>query len=127
MAITVRGVIDSIGSNKAKAIAIGSSAAVLGGAAITVIRARRSKSKTTGKTTTRKTSKRKSTSTKRKSKSTSTKRTSSSGRKSRGKVNTKKIHYTKNGQPYVYKANGQAKFISKRSAKASKKRKGGRY
>jgi len=46
----------------------------------------------------------------------------------------RRIRYTKNGQPYVIKyrnINGKrrkmAMFISKRSAKASRKRSGGRY
>lgn len=39
----------------------------------------------------------------------------------------KRIRYTKNGQPYVIMASGKARFISKRGAKISRKRKGGRY
>lgn len=39
----------------------------------------------------------------------------------------KRIRQTKNGQPYVILANGRAKFITKSSAKLSRKRKGGRY
>lgn len=39
----------------------------------------------------------------------------------------KRIRMTKNGQPYVILASGKARFISKRSAKLSRKRKGGRY
>lgn len=39
----------------------------------------------------------------------------------------KRIRYTKNGQPYVLLASGKARFISKRGAKMSRKRKGGRY
>jgi hypothetical protein len=34
---------------------------------------------------------------------------------------------TKNGQPYVIMASGKARFISKKSARSSRKRKGGRY
>jgi len=40
---------------------------------------------------------------------------------------TKRIRMTKTGQPYVILANGRARFIKKSSAKASRKRKGGRY
>lgn len=40
---------------------------------------------------------------------------------------TKRIRMTKNGQPYVIMASGKARFISKRSARSSRKRKGGRY
>ena len=39
----------------------------------------------------------------------------------------KRIRYTKNNQPYIILASGKARFISKRSASSSKKRKGGRY
>lgn len=39
----------------------------------------------------------------------------------------KRIRMTKNGQPYVIMANGRARFISKKSARLSRKRKGGRY
>jgi hypothetical protein len=39
----------------------------------------------------------------------------------------RKIHYTKYGQPYIIKPNGMARFITKRGAKSSKHRKGGRY
>jgi hypothetical protein len=39
----------------------------------------------------------------------------------------RRIRQTKNGQPYVILANGRARFISKKSAKASRSRSGGRY
>lgn len=39
----------------------------------------------------------------------------------------RRIRMTKNGQPYVILASGKARFISKKSASASRKRKGGRY
>ena len=39
----------------------------------------------------------------------------------------RRIRYTKRGQPYVIGAHGKAKFISRKSAKSSYKRKGGRY
>lgn len=39
----------------------------------------------------------------------------------------KRIRITKNGQPYIILASGKARFISKRSARISRKRKGGRY
>lgn len=40
---------------------------------------------------------------------------------------TKRIRQTKNGQPYVILKSGKARFISKASAKRSRKTKGGRY
>ena len=39
----------------------------------------------------------------------------------------KRIHYTKNGQPYIIVAGGKARFIKRKSARISKKRRGGRY
>ena len=42
-------------------------------------------------------------------------------------TSTKRIRQTKNGQPYIIMASGKAKFISKKSARLSRKRKGGRY
>jgi hypothetical protein len=40
---------------------------------------------------------------------------------------TKRIFHTKTGQPYIKNSKGQARFISKKSARSSRKRKGGRY
>jgi len=45
-------------------------------------------------------------------------------RKDRSK---RRLRYTKNGQPYVILASGKARFVSSKSAKTSRKRKGGRY
>lgn len=42
-------------------------------------------------------------------------------------TSTRRIRMTKNGQPYVILKSGKARFISKKSASASRKRKGGRY
>jgi len=39
----------------------------------------------------------------------------------------RRIRQTKHGQPYIILASGKARFISKASARASRKRKGGRY
>jgi len=39
----------------------------------------------------------------------------------------KRIRYTKKGQPYVIMASGKARFIKKKGAKLSHRRKGGRY
>lgn len=39
----------------------------------------------------------------------------------------RRIRMTKSGQPYIILASGKARFISKKSARASRKRKGGRY
>lgn len=40
---------------------------------------------------------------------------------------TRRIRMTSKGQPYIIKADGRARFISKASARSSRKRKGGRY
>jgi len=42
-------------------------------------------------------------------------------------TSTRRIRMTKNGQPYVIMKSGKARFISKSSARLSRKRKGGRY
>lgn len=39
----------------------------------------------------------------------------------------RRIRYTKNGQPYVIMASGKARFIKKKGARTSHRRKGGRY
>lgn len=39
----------------------------------------------------------------------------------------RRIRYTRNNQPYIIQADGKARFISKKSAKTSHKRKGGKY
>lgn len=39
----------------------------------------------------------------------------------------RRIHKTKTGQPYIILPSGKARFISKKSARISKKRIGGRY
>jgi hypothetical protein len=103
---------DAIGLVKANPItsAVGVGAAVVGGSVLgAAIIGTKAKKKT------RK-------STRRKSKTRKHHRHSKTKHKS-----TRRIHYTKKGQPYVYLANGRARFIKKSSARSSKKRKGGRY
>lgn len=39
----------------------------------------------------------------------------------------RRIRHTKTGQPYIILASGKARFISKKSARTSRKRTGGRY
>lgn len=39
----------------------------------------------------------------------------------------RRIRYTKNNQPYIIKSDGRAQFISKKTVRSSKKRKGGKY
>lgn len=69
---------------------------------------------------------------KRKSRAKTKRKRNSSYKKRKSKKHTKRtshkrIRYTKKGQPYIIKANGRAQFIKKKSAKLSRKRKGGRY
>lgn len=72
-----------------------------------------------------------------KKKSKSSKRTKSRRRKKtykyartagkRKDTSTRRIRMTKTGQPYVIMKSGKARFISKKSARLSRRRKGGRY
>jgi hypothetical protein len=39
----------------------------------------------------------------------------------------RRIRFTKRGQPYIIKSDGRARFISLKSAKISRRRRGGRY
>jgi len=39
----------------------------------------------------------------------------------------RRVRFTKNNQPYIILASGKARFISHKSARTSRKRKGGRY
>lgn len=80
---------------------------VIGGA----IKKRRAKKKTTTK---------RASTTKRKTCKTTRKST-----KSKRSTSSKKIKHTKNGQPYIILPSGKARFISKKSEKLRKKRKGG--
>lgn len=97
---------------------------VIGASSVGIINLIRGK----GKTTTRKASTKKRTSSpKRKTTRKSTRKSKSSGKKTSNRSSTKKIYTTKNGQPYIKNAKGQAKFISKKSAKLRRKRKGGYY
>lgn len=90
--------------------------ALLGGTIVQIARKARKKSGAT-KTKSKTFTKRKKA---KKPKTTSKKKTNKS--KSR-----KKIHHTKTGQPYIILASGKARFISKKSEKLRKKRKGGYY
>lgn len=106
---------DAIGLVKTNPIstAVGVGTVALGGSVLAGTIIRRKTKKKTRKSTHRKSKNRKSS---RRNKKTKRKHTS-----------TKRIHYTKKGQPYVYLANGRARFIKKTSARRSKKLKGGRY
>lgn len=73
----------------------------------------------------RKTSRKSSGSKRKKSKSRSGSYARTAGK--RRDTSTRRIRMTKNGQPYVILKSGKARFISKKSARASRKRKGGRY
>lgn len=116
-----------------KALAIGAGALLVGGGAVAL--AVHHKRKSTKKGTKRKS----------KSKARNKTRRSYSNHRKKGRytphtagkrpdTSRRRIRYTKNGQPYVIQyrnINGKrrkmARFISKKSAKSSRKRAGGRY
>lgn len=98
--------------------------AIVGGAITgAVVGAVRSRKKKTSRTRRAKRSKRKVSRKSRKTRSTKYARTAGK----RKDTSTRRIRMTKNGQPYVILKSGKARFISKASARASRKRKGGRY
>lgn len=101
-----------------------SSAAISGGllagvTAVQVVRKSRKKSSKAKKSTS-KTRKSKS-----KSRSKNTKKKRKTTKSKRSPKN--KIKHTKTGQPYIILPSGKARFISKKSEKLRKKRKGGYY
>jgi cystathionine beta-lyase/cystathionine gamma-synthase len=95
--------------------------AIIGAGAVAIASRKKTlrKSSTKKRSTARKTVKRKS----RKAKQYKYARTAGKRRD----TSTRRIRMTKNGQPYVILASGKARFIKKSSARASRKRKGGRY
>jgi len=106
-----------LGNPIATAIGGAVAGATLTGAGIAIasaVKKKRRKSSTKKRSTSRKSSKRK-----------SYKYARTAGK--RKDTSTRRIRMTKNGQPYVILASGKARFISKKSARASRKRKGGRY
>jgi hypothetical protein len=75
-------------------------------------------------------SKKKSTKKSRRKSTRSSKKRKGSYARTAGKrkdTSRRRIRMTKTGQPYVILASGKARFISKKSARLSRKRKGGRY
>jgi hypothetical protein len=115
-------------SNEAKGLLGNPTATAVGGAIIggSLVGA------TVAAISSRKKSTRKSSAKKRKTtrrKSTRSRRTYKYARTAgkRKDTSTRRIRMTKNGQPYVILKSGKARFISKASARASRKRKGGRY
>jgi len=112
--------IDGIKGFSGNPVAIGVGGALIGasvlGAGIGIARAVKKKRKRSS--TKKRTTVRRKRTTKRKYARTAGKRKDTSKRR---------IRMTKNGQPYVILASGKARFISKKSAKSSRKRKGGRY
>lgn len=106
---------------KVGALATAAGAAILGGAAVvSAVRKKRSKSKAKN----RKSSHKSKSHRRRKRRSIKKYARTAGKRKDRSR---KRIRMTKNGQPYIITRSGKAKFISKRSASLSRKRKGGRY
>jgi gas vesicle protein len=106
------------------ATAVGGAAvgAVVGGAATYAV----TKAKTTRSKSTKKRSRKAPSRRKRSGTSKRTRKYARTAGKRKDK-STRRIRMTKNGQPYVIMASGKARFISKKSARSSRKRKGGRY
>ena len=124
----ISGVLD-YASDKAQGLLGNPVATAVGGAIVggaitgTVVGAVRSRKKKTSRTSRAKRSKRKVSRKSRKTRRTKYARTAGK----RKDTSTRRIRMTKNGQPYVILKSGKARFISKASARASRKRKGGRY
>lgn len=122
------------------AIATVSGAAIGGGVAIGIAAVKKKRKKTSKRKSKKRSSKSKKRSKKRKLKFGSKayrKKYLGKKRKHRQKkphtagkrrdTSHRRIRYTKNNQPYVILPSGKARFIKKSSARASRKRKGGRY
>lgn len=114
------GLSDALGMVKANPVATALGAGVVGASIIgaTVALAKKKRKKSSKSKYSRKKS-----SSRRSRKGRRTPRTAGKGRD----TSRKRIRYTKKGQPYVIMASGKARFIKKRNAKFSHKRKGGRY
>jgi len=103
-------------------VATGVGGALVGGAIVgTVVAATRSRKKSARKSSKKK--RRAPATRKRRKRASSYARTAGK----RKDTSTRRIRMTKNGQPYVILKSGKARFIKKSSARASRKRKGGRY
>jgi len=101
-------------------VVTGVGGAVVGGAIVgTIAAATSARKKSTRKASVKRSSKA------RKSRSRNYKYARTAGK--RRDTSTRRIRMTKNGQPYVILKSGKARFISKASARASRRRKGGRY
>lgn len=116
-------VIGEVKSSLSNPIISGAVGAVVGSAATGIIASSLTSSKKKTTKRKKKVSKRKTRRSKRKSKARYTPHTAGKGKDR----SHKRIRQTKNGQPYIIMANGRARFISKSSAKRSRKLKGGRY
>jgi len=119
----MNGIVDAAKGALGSPVFAGASGVVVGaglGGAIATAVARRKKSRK--KTTSKKGKKRVSRKSSRRKRTTYAR---TAGK--RRDTSRRRIRQTKNGQPYIILASGKARFISKRSAKASRSRKGGRY
>jgi len=106
------------------ALSGGAVGVVIGGGITNIIgriRSRRKKTKRKASSSTRRRKNRK--------RGTTTRKRSSSFKSRRKRAfasaSSKKIRMTKNGQPFIILASGKARFISKKSAKSRRMRKGG--
>ena len=97
------------------AISAGIGGAVIGAGAVAIAGAVRRRRKKVKRAPRRKT-------TRKKVRKKSTRKTAKRRTK---KQSRKKIRFTKNGQPFIILPSGKARFISKKSARIRKKRRGG--
>lgn len=103
----------------------GSTALVGGGLVVAKAVSKRKKSSSKKK---KKTTKKRKSSTRKKTKKSKRRVRKTPHTAGKGKDrSTRRIRQTKNGQPYIILKSGKARFIKKSSARASRKRKGGRY
>lgn len=120
----VGGALETIRQNPIATVgAVAGSTALVGGGLVVAKAVSKRK-----KSTKRKTTKKRKSSTRKKTKKSKRRVRKTPHTAGKGKDrSTRRIRQTKNGQPYIILKSGKARFIKKSSARASRKRKGGRY
>lgn len=115
------GIADAIRNHPSFSSAIGGAVVGAGAVAIAGAVRRRVKKRVARRTTTTRRATTTARKTKRKTKTPAQKRRARAFRT----ASSKKIRFTKNGQPFIILKSGKARFISKKSARSRKIRKGG--
>ena len=118
------GALETIRENPIVTVGAVAGTAALVGGGLVVAKASKKRKKTSSKK--RKSTKKRKTRKKTKKTKKRIRRTPRTAGKGKDR-STRRIRQTKNGQPYVILRSGKARFIKKSSARASRKRKGGRY